>query len=202
MIQNTANVNTEINLGGARIETETPNILNVLPPEIKKDLEGKKYEVLGQGEFSCIVFPKPSEETFDKPNYFPDPTAQAKVTTTKFLILAMDKTKSIIARLLVFEQLKVILEKSQGDDGDNTVFYTNPKALEDWNDLLKTNNPKEKESCLYKINGVHEFFGYRDQIISTKKKDTHIAQGVSQDYYNKILKENEAEPDQGLPKAA
>lgn len=194
MIQNTENVSTNINLGGEKIKHEKPNILDILTPEIKKDLEGKKYEVLGEGEFSCIVFPKPSEQTFDKPNYFPDPTAQAKETTTKFLILAMDKTNSVIARLLTFEQLKVVLEKSEEDNNDNTVFYTNPKALEDFKDLLKTNNPKEKGSCLYKINGVHEFFGYRDQIISTEQKHSYILKNVTQGDYERILEENKVEP--------
>ncbi len=181
----------KINLGGKNLRDGSFDIVEKLDKETQGELENINYEILGKGDTSCIVLPKPLEKTFSSSE-----TGGLEVRThvERFLLLGVNEEKNTEKKFVVFRIF-------QNELGDN---YTNTKPLESFKELLEKGDEKEKGECEYKrikdddvlIYPPHTVHSQTEQNISgvgiSASREYFLEEAVDLNNYKKTLEINQS----------
>ncbi len=180
----------KINLGGKSLRDDSFDIVEKLDNEVQKELEGINYEILGKGETSCIVLPKPLEKTFS----FSETGGQkVRAHVERFLLFGVNEEKNTEKKFVVFRIF-------QNELGDN---YTDTKSLESFKELLEKGDEKEKGECKYKrlkdddvlIYPPYTVHSQNEQNISgvgvSTSREYFLEEAVDLNHYKKTLEINQ-----------
>lgn len=152
----------KINLGGKEVRDDSFDITEKFDKETQAELKDVNYEVLGKGETSCVVLPKPLEKTFSLEK-------DLRTHTKKFLLFAINEEGNTEKKLVTFELF-------QNELGDN---FTNTKPLDEFRELLASKEEKEKKACEYKRIKDDDVLIYPPHIIHSQKKQDISGLGIS-----------------------
>ncbi len=150
-----------IDLGGKEIKAPEFSLLDGLPNETKQELEKTEYVILGKGENSCIVLPKPKTYSYEpfELDYFPGSKIQPE--EVKYLVITPDGRE-------LFAVFKLYKPFTQDEAIKKETHYSNIHPLEEFQRILKEQNTKEQNSCIFQINNGHDMLMYSRYQIENK----------------------------------
>jgi hypothetical protein len=156
--------NLSVNMGGVNLMEKSSkenepgdSIIEILPPEVKKEIELEDYIELGKGEHSFLVFKEPLTE---KP-----PENDFGVLGQSFLIIAMNKNENeVVYRKLSFETYGYGVE---GVSIDNE----NAKTATDFKKLISDKNKEGWDDCKYNFKEDYESISFNGKEIKITEEE-------------------------------